>query len=464
MSNFANGGISTVCRGTTILQASSTINASSPGSAAINITELVKDWYAGIPNYGVALKYRGGTNLSVILMSWETGNATRAKFEVSYSTGGLPVSNGTYYFNNSQYGKYMQIDDDQSTSTNGAILELWDYADASNQKWTLEYLHNGYYKIVSGASGKVVTAPSAEDGSLTQKNYNVSDNQLWEITSVAGGMYKLSPKSHSSYYMAAGDGVFSSDGRNVEMRSAQSDSKDKWYLYLLDEHTINVDVIYDDAYNNRYSGAKSRIKNQMLVLKEKYLREFGITVNYQNVNLFYSYADLNCTVSHTGKCDHVDNSACKNSSQYPDESPRLESYHHTNIYNIVLRIPFPDLNDSVKVAYIGQEYCTQNNHSGHPYNGMTYPKIGLAAIMNFGTVKSETQTLIHEFGHLYDVRDHYGEGCPTTAQLIAVTGNTNFSQNCIYGENRGTSSVTNNYTICEGCKATIRDNINSYNH
>ena len=238
ISSTTNGGISTGCLGTVLLQAASSINASSPGSATINVTDLVKSWYAGLPNYGIALKYQGGTNLSVILMSWETGATTRAKYELTYTTEEIPIANGTICFENGQYNKYVQIDDDATISANGAIFELWSDNGQSAQKWHLEYLHNGYYKITSCASGKVITAPSSVDASLTQQNYSVSDNQLWKITKVNGTMYKLSPKSNLSYYMAAGDGIFTSDGRNIEMRRAQSDNKDEWVFVRMYDSTF----------------------------------------------------------------------------------------------------------------------------------------------------------------------------------------------------------------------------------
>lgn len=222
---------------TITLPASASITEDTPGLASINVTELVQAWYAGGANCGIALKYEGGSNGSVIIKSWEAGSSTRAKYEISYSTGGIPLSNGTYFFKNGQYDKYMQIDNNASINENGAIIELWEFDGGLDQKWTLEYMHNGYYKISSCASGKVITAPSNVDNSLTQKDYGLSDEQLWKITAI-GGMYKFSPKSNSSYYMAAGSGILGSNGRNVEMRASQSDSKDKWALHMQNDYTL----------------------------------------------------------------------------------------------------------------------------------------------------------------------------------------------------------------------------------
>lgn len=215
---------------TVSLPASSSITSSTPGIATISITELVQAWYAGTSNYGIALKYESGTNGSVILKAWESGSATRANYEVSYIISSLPIKNGTYFLNNFQYGNYVQMDNNQSISSEGAILELWDYDGSSAQKWNFVYLHNGYYKITSLASGKAITAPLEADESLVQKTYIADSNQMWVVSNLGSGMYRFKPKSNTTHYMASGEGVFTSDGRNVEMCSIQADGQDEWLI------------------------------------------------------------------------------------------------------------------------------------------------------------------------------------------------------------------------------------------
>ena len=216
--------------GSATLTASSSITETTPGLASINVTDLVQAWYAGMDNFGMALKYEGGSNGSVILKSWDAGEDTAAYYEITYTTSNLLINNGTYRIRNLEYSdKYMQIDD-QNTVVDGAFMELWDENDYDNQKWVFEYLHNGYYKITSAETGKALTAPNNADDSLTQTDYSLDDEQLWKVTLAGTNLFKLSPKSNTSYYMAAGDGVFTSDGRNVEMRTSQSDNKDEWII------------------------------------------------------------------------------------------------------------------------------------------------------------------------------------------------------------------------------------------
>ena len=84
-------------------------------------------------------------------------------------------------------------------------------------------------------------------------------------------------------------------------------------------------------------------------------------------------------------------------------------------------------------------------------------------ITNTEGKQKEIKTLIHEFGHHYNVEDHYG-GSAKTTQEIDPTGELGYSEDCIWGENKEHGSVLSNYTMCDGCKRIIENNIGKYNH
>ena len=174
------------------------------------------------------------------------------------------VSNGTYCLVNVEFVKHAQIDDNEATSTDGAILELWEYDGGTDQQWQIELLSNGYYKIISAASSKAITAPSSTNDSLQQKTYTGATTQQWSITDAGNGTYKLSPRSNSSYYMAAGTGIFTSDGRNVEMREAQGEEKDEWYLANVSGSDAMLLGITDDGHD--HSSALGYIMPDLLQL------------------------------------------------------------------------------------------------------------------------------------------------------------------------------------------------------
>ena len=232
-------GVSPFCMGTAILPASPFFKSSStPGLAAIDVTDLVQAWFAGMPNYGMAIKYEGGSNVSVILNSKET--YTGAYYEIAYVENPLPISNGNYRIKNQKYSdKYTQMKV-RNSALGDDIVELRSFNGYDNQKWSIEYLHNGYYKIISVETGKALTAPNSVNEALTHENYVADAEQMWKITTAENNLFKFSPASDPSYYMAAGDTILSSNGLNVEMRSSRSDYKDEWVMESVGRRAIFI--------------------------------------------------------------------------------------------------------------------------------------------------------------------------------------------------------------------------------
>lgn len=253
MEVYPNMGISTELCGSATLTASSTCNATNPTWASVDITDIVRSWYSGERhNEGIALKRTGGTNNSVIIKSYESEQeAYYSYYTINYTLMSEDrVSNGEYYFKNQEFGKYVQPDNNVSSTTEGAITEIWDFNRSFNQRWNITYLYNGYYRIISTVSSKALTAPTNKDSSITQTVYTGSNKQQWSITLNADGTYKFSPRSNESYCMSAGEGLLTSRGRNVEMRSSQSDDRDAWVLEPLDDyqnHSFKVRIYYDDS-------------------------------------------------------------------------------------------------------------------------------------------------------------------------------------------------------------------------
>lgn len=164
---------------------------------------------------------------------------------------------GNIFFQNAKFEKFAEIDNNASATDNGAIIEIWNFNADADQKWNITYLYNGYYKITSTASGMALTAPTSTNASITQTVYTGLDEQLWVIKKNTDGTYKLSPKSNQSQYMAAGAGLITARGRNVEMRTEQSDNRDDWNLFLVSEYVslrLNTRIFYDpDSALDEYS-------------------------------------------------------------------------------------------------------------------------------------------------------------------------------------------------------------------
>ena len=192
---------------------------------------------------------------------------------------------GTYFFNNVEYDdKFMQINNNASPSENGAFMELWDFDGEDYQKWSLVHVGDWYYKIVSVASGKALTVPSSADESVTQTTYTGAANQHWLFSKNSDGSYTVRSQN---YYLAAGDGIFTSDGRNVEGRTAQSDGKDEWKLnpYAVTlygitnvnhDHISSLREIQDELSSKKYNDITVRDGSISVNLCKNELKETNI--------------------------------------------------------------------------------------------------------------------------------------------------------------------------------------------
>ena len=182
-----------------------------PAYMYLDMTSVVKDWYAGKPNNGIAIKTSSG---SVIFKGYNSGENLRPTLELTYVESNS-ILQGTYFARNVEEDKYMQTIFDNSDigidTLNGDI----------NQKWKIFYLHNGYYKIITFDETKALTA--ASNGDLTLEIYSYSNNQMWIITEDSNGYYKLSSKSNTSMYISAGETF-------AQLMTTQSNNTDEWII------------------------------------------------------------------------------------------------------------------------------------------------------------------------------------------------------------------------------------------
>ncbi len=169
---------------------------------------------------------------------------------LSVSASGMPptsqttLTGGTFYIQNADALKYMQIDNDEepSYSTNGALMELWGYDGEDQQRWHINKLSGSYYQIICEKSGLALSVqedyPNKSGKALVQEPYVGATRQQWTITRTSRGTYVIRPRSGESYSkdwcMCAGTSFLGiTDGLNVEQKEYSNDSslKDEWYLY-----------------------------------------------------------------------------------------------------------------------------------------------------------------------------------------------------------------------------------------
>ena len=201
-----------------------------------------------------------------------------------------------------------------------------------------------------------------------------------------------------------------------------------------------------------------------IAVREKYAEYFGICVDYSAATTIASHADACTGSTHSTACTHCSDTDCKSSTV--NDSTKLYTLHHKNIYNIMARFEMPDLDTETLLVFIGHETCATND-AGHRggYLGLTYSGYGIISLTNFGNAASESKTTMHEIGHLYYAKDHYDIGSvPSTAEIIISEGDARYNSDCIYGENKDDPDIAGNYVICGGCRARIESYSNRFNH
>ncbi len=213
---------------------------------------------AAIDGTGKVTATGQGTTMIYVFVYFDNGGYESYYFYIEV----VALPNATYFFENVEYGDYMQVDKAANPMTaQGANFGLWDFDGENYQKFSIEYVGDLYYKIVCDHSGKVLTAPSSSGGNLTQTTYTNSDTQKWYISVLGSGACKLYPKSNDSYCMAAGNSTLTDNGRNVEVRTEQANDGDgdAWNLiditkiYGNQQHRVLTSNQYDQINCHGYA-------------------------------------------------------------------------------------------------------------------------------------------------------------------------------------------------------------------
>ena len=206
----------------------------------------------------------------------------------------------------------MQIENSSSVTEKDVKFELWDFDGASDQRWTIDYVGDGYYKIIS-AGGYAVTASSL-DTDMKQTTYTGSDTQQWKITKTSNGMYKFSPKSNTSAYMATDDGAFTSYGRDIQLRQNQSDYSDEWEIITNFDSTF---VAIPEGDSHPHDATFSDV--------EKYIHDMG----YQT-NRTFTFVDESSCIAYiaTSKIFYSRSHGSKTSIQLNDDELTISALNN----------------------------------------------------------------------------------------------------------------------------------------
>lgn len=125
-----------------------------------------------------------------ILVSDSKGCNAVATATISKTCAGFDP-NKCYRFVFTHSGQVLDVRN--SSTANGAIIQQYVWHGGKNQIWKIQSIGNGYYKIVSTNTSKVLDVPNSTSSSavIRQWDYVGGSNQQWQIIATGTNVYKL---------------------------------------------------------------------------------------------------------------------------------------------------------------------------------------------------------------------------------------------------------------------------------
>ena len=278
------------------------------------------NWNYGNNSCQVSLHDEGTFRLSVHFTN--INEDTRISYYTGSYTAVLLIQEGTYFFQNKRLGTYMTVYDPSTPnqSANGAALLVDSFEGEPYQKFILEHIEDGYYKIKTSC-GKVVSLHQDYTNAqryLWQAFYLGESYQQWKFEKTARGSYIIRLKSAESYAtdwcMGASD-TPGSVGLNVLQQAYTDDTdyKDEWTLIPLDDYSMifcgipgsDTDDGTVDAHDHTSGLIDARCKlfldgynNIQLISSALSVETFRSYLNEANVIVTRSHAGI--VVANTG--------------------------------------------------------------------------------------------------------------------------------------------------------------------
>ncbi|MBQ7316465.1 MAG: RICIN domain-containing protein [Clostridia bacterium] len=387
------------------------------------------------------------------------------------------IQDGTYYIRNSATETYMK----KGGTTEGSSV-LTDSFDVDASKWTITLQSTGYYTIKTASQNLYlgIDANDTAGTSTVRLNNTTGRGSQWAILPLGNGNYALMAQpvaSNSNGVITRALGVTETDST---VRQYAYTTGVNMHIQWRMIYTLNIEVFADRAYQERYPSGTyvERINNAMETVREKYLVDLGIWINYTAPKDYVSWGDK-CDEMTQGNydddCPHHNIETCDitNEAYLNDYN---SNYNHKNIYNIYYhfwREHKPNTAEITRLAFIGHITCSKFFHMSETgselfVNGLSAIGGGLLVVNSVHESYNEEDEILvvaHEIGHWYLAPDHYDLGGElSTEEINNKYGDRTFSKDCIYGENKDDADIISSLTICEGCRKTILDNISLWGH
>ena len=403
----------------------------------------------------------------------------------NYTLKVAPLPAGEYYIKNVE--SELFIDSCQEGSYNERHLVLnAESTGLRSQKWTLVHIEKDEYYILLEIDDRQFYLTPA-DGELLENGASIVLNLVeqdsviprWQIGVTEDGYHTImNPKDRSICIQYSER----NEGQILQGTSAMDNHYDEWVFERA--KTLRVQV-YFDLYVNAYdpigrNGVRFIEDKHLAIARQYFWEQFRVSIEFTHPQGILTYYEECTNRNSKGECEC--SSYCYNS----EVIDQLQNVHHSNISNILLRVPMPQDPIDVTVLFIGHPTCYAYDSPTckRLLLGMADRQYGLIAVNNIGvcpygtsgecqcdvsvdhyfySVESSVKTLIHEIGHIFGAIDHYGglyKDSRSTSQMRKL--DKHYNENCIYGENKEQPDVLDDFLMCEACRKNIEDGIEGY--
>lgn len=193
--------------------------------------ESAGDGYYYLKNkLGYYLDVSGGSANNGSNIQVYSFNRTKAqKFKLRPTTIYTLISEGNYVFQ-SALNNQKVIDVEGGKSQNGTNIQLWESNGTNAQKYHVQLVSMGYYKIASAISGRVLDVAGGVRGSgvnVHLYDYNGTDAQLWRFYNAGNGYYYI--KNKLGYFIDVSN-ASTNNGANIQVYSGNGSNAQKFKL------------------------------------------------------------------------------------------------------------------------------------------------------------------------------------------------------------------------------------------
>ena len=270
-------------------------------------------------NKKINLMLLSGFCILILLFLWDR-NTTNAANNIK------TVDNGTYVIKSAINNNYV-FDVSNASKNDSGNVQIWQNANVTQQRFKIEYLNNGYYKIISENSGKVLDVDNAgkyDGANVQQFSYNGTDAQLWQIKDVGNGYYTFISKCNGRCLDVYGG--IAGNGRNISTFSSNGTKAQKFKLEKYEYATKIVDdgtYVVKSAINNNYvfdvSNASKNDRGNVQIWQNANVTQQRFKIEYLN-NGYYKIISED-----SGKALDVDNAG-----KYDGANVQQFSYNGTD--------------------------------------------------------------------------------------------------------------------------------------